>query len=90
MTSLSVENLRYIIFLIDSKIKEHDGKIFCSYKEAKEYASDCIAENYCDKVVMGMFSMSNQEREMLITKIDTIGFAVDKKDLNQLQLFSKK
>ena len=38
-------SLRYIIFLIDSKIKQHDGKIFCSYDEARKYASDCINDN---------------------------------------------
>lgn len=82
-------SLRYIVFLIDSKIKEHDGKIFCSYEQAREYVGDCIADDYADKAVIGMFCQDPNAREMLITMVETIGFARDKKDVNQLQLFSK-
>ena len=81
------DSARYILFLIDSKFKEHDGKIFCSFKEAKEYASDCITENYCDKAVIGMFLLNKYEKEMFISMIETIGFSGDKKYVNQLQLF---
>ena len=81
------DSARYILFLIDSKIKQHDGKIFCSHKEAREYASDCITENYCNKAVIGMFSMNTQAKEMIITMVETIGFAGDKKNINQLELF---
>ena len=84
---LLADSARYILFLIDSKIKQHDGRIFCSYKEAREYASDCITENYCDKAVIGMFSMNTQAKEMLITMVETIGFVGDKKNVNQLELF---
>lgn len=80
-------NLRYILFLIDSKIKQHDGKVFSSYEEARQYAADCINENYCDKAVIGMFNLDPNLKEMLITQIDTIGFTGDKKNINQLQLF---
>lgn len=84
---LLAESARYILFLIDSKFKEHDGKIFCSYKEAREYASDCIADKYCDKAVIGLFSLNTQEKEMFISMVETIGFVGDKKNVNQLQLF---
>ena len=80
-------SLWYILFLIDSKIKQHDGKIFCSYEEAKQYAIDCINDNYSDKAVIGMFSLDENLKEMLITKVETIGFVGDKKDINQLELF---
>jgi hypothetical protein len=80
-------NLRYILFLIDSKIKQHDGKVFVSYDEARQYAADCINENYCDKAVIGMFNLDSNLKEMLITQIDTIGFTGDKKNINQLELF---
>jgi len=82
-----ISSLRYIIFLIDSKIKQHDGKIFCSYNEARQYASDCINDNYSDKAVIGMFSLNPNSKEMLITMVETIGFSGDKKNVNQLQLF---
>jgi hypothetical protein len=32
-----IEAIRYIVFLIDSKIKQHDGKVFVSLDEAREY-----------------------------------------------------
>lgn len=80
-------SLRYILFLIDSKIKEHDGKIFCSYDEARQYASHCINDNYSDKAVIGMFCLDPNSKEMLITMVETIGFSGDKKNVNQLQLF---
>jgi hypothetical protein len=86
-TELDVKSLRYIIFLIDSKIKDHDGKVFCSYLDAKEYARDCMEDNYADKAVIGMFHMDPNHREMLISMVETIGFTGDKKNINQLKLF---
>ena len=73
-------NLRYIVFLIDSKIKDHSGKIFISLHNAKEYAKDLISENYADKAIIGMFYLIADSSEMLITMIETIGFPGDKKN----------
>lgn len=85
---LLADSARYILFLIDSKIKQHDGIIFCSYKEAREYAADCLKEGwFCDKAVIGMFSMDTEAKEMRITMVETIGFKGDKKNVNQLELF---
>jgi len=85
---LLADSARYILFLIDSKIKQHDGIIFCSYKEAREYATDCLKEDwYCDKAVIGMFSLDPQAKEMRITMVETIGFKGDKKNVNQVDLF---
>jgi len=82
------DSARYILFLIDSKIKQHDGIIFCSYKEAREYAADCLKDNwFCDKAVIGMFSLDTQAKEMRITMVETIGFKADKKNVHQLDLF---
>jgi len=78
---------RYIVFLIDSKFKQHDGRIFCSYKEAREYIGDCINENWCNKAVIGLFSLDPNAQEMMISKVETIGFTGDKKHVGQLELF---
>jgi len=83
----NASSLRYILFLIDSKVKQHDGKIFCSYEETRQYANDCINDNYSDKAVIGMFCLNPSSKEMLITMVETIGFSGDKKSINQLQLF---
>lgn len=85
----TAESIRYILFLVDSKYKQHDGKIFCSYNEAKEYADDCLSEKYVDKAVIGMFTLNAQHKQMLITMVETIGFTGDKKNVNQLELFKQ-
>lgn len=51
---MEVSNLRYIVFLIDSRIKEHDGKIFANYNDAKEYAQYAIKDSYSNKFIIGM------------------------------------
>lgn len=85
---MSTQNVRYIVLLIDSKSKDHDGKVFCSYKAAKEYATDCLSGNwFADKAAIGMFVLDAQAQEMNITHVETIGFKGDKKNVNQLQLF---
>jgi hypothetical protein len=82
--------IRYIAILIDSKIKEHDGKVFCSIDDAMEYAMNVINENYADRAVIGMFVIDMLARESIITMIDTLGFTGDKKKINQLKLFGVK
>lgn len=69
-----VRSLRYILFLIDSKHKEHDGKIFCSHRDALEYAHECIKEKHCDKAVIGMFCINPNAEEMFISMVETIDF----------------
>ena len=86
---IEATNLRYVLFLIDSKIKDHDGKIFSSVNDAKGYAKDTIADNYADKAVIGMFYLDSSSREMRITLVETIGFTGDKKQVEQLKLFKK-
>jgi flagellar motility protein MotE (MotC chaperone) len=81
------DKLRYIVFMIDSKTKDHDGKVFTVYKDAKEYAADIIESNYADKAVIGMFKLNEQCREMIISMVETIGFRGDKNKLRQLDLF---
>lgn len=87
MGILDVKNLRYIVFLIDSRVKQHDGYIFSSHKEAEDYANDAIKEKYSSKAVIGLFHIDLHCQEMMITKVDTIGFVGDKKKAHQLDLF---
>lgn len=89
MEKINVLNVRYIVFLIDSKIKDHDGKIFTSYNDAKDYVKSVINSYYSDKAVIGMFLLNQNLKEMNISHIDSIGFKNDKKDINQLSLFKK-
>jgi hypothetical protein len=79
--------LLYIVFCIDSKFQSHDGKVFPSLRDAREFAYDCMKDNYCDKFIIGQFIVENCE-SMLISAIETFGFATKIKDINQLSLFT--
>jgi len=85
---MELSNARYILFLIDSKIKDHHGKVFSSLKDAKYYAMDAMSEKYADKAVIGMFVWNDQARELLISMVETIGFKKDKTNIEQLKLFN--
>lgn len=84
---MEASNLRFIVFAIDSKYKDHDGKVFLSKKDAENFAVDLIKEKYSDKAIIGMFYNDSNAKEMLITLIQTLGFNGDKKNLDQLELF---
>jgi len=84
---LDPANLLYIVFIIDSKYKDHDGKVFRSFIDAHDFVKDTIEITYGEKFVIGTFYYDNN-REMVITSIETFGFANDKKHTNQLNLFA--
>lgn len=84
---MDIKNLRYILFLLDNKSKDHDGKIFCSLEECERIANIYLNEGYANHAVIGMFLMEPEKEDMQITMIETFGFTGDLKKLNQLQLF---
>ena len=86
MKPMEANKLRYIVMVLDTKSKEHDGKVFASYDEAREFASDYLNDKFCDKIVIGMFYHSDF-KEILITNIETFGFTGDNKNFNQSKLF---
>jgi hypothetical protein len=83
---MEANKLRYIVMVLDTKSKEHDGKVFASYDEAREFANDYLVDKFCDKIVIGMFYLSDF-KEILITNIETFGFTGDNKNFNQSKLF---
>jgi hypothetical protein len=78
---------RYILFLLDNNHKEHDGIVFKSLVDAKEYARDCIEDKYCTSFVIGMFTFDHLAERMHISYIESYGLPKDKKQINQLTLF---
>lgn len=94
---MNISNIRYIVFMLNpdvqqytssgAKIETHDGEIFCSLKEAQEYANDAIDDNLCTRFAIGMFHLDAQAQQMGITMIETFGFKNDRKNINQLELF---
>lgn len=86
MSEYKTENLRFIVFLLDNKYKDHDGKVFMSLIEAKEFALETMRDQYADKCIIGSFVELGQ-KEQMIHNIKTFGFKGDKKNLQQLELF---
>ena len=85
---MNLNDARYIVFCIDSKYKGHDGRIFSSLQDAKEFAKDTIKENFADKAVIGFFVWENGKQELSITLEETIGFKGDKTKVEEMQLFA--
>lgn len=73
----------------NQRIETHDGNIFCSLKEAQQYAMEAIEEKHCSRFAIGSFTWDNQAERMLINCIETFGFRNDKKNIGQMELFSK-
>lgn len=61
--------LSFIVMLIDSKHKQHDGIVYTTYQEAKEYVEMCLEDNYCDIAYIGTFE-NKQNQNCNITLIE--------------------
>lgn len=83
----NVEDLRFIVFILDSKIEQHDGKVFCTFQDARAFCQDCINDKYGSKFIIGSFVLTTH-REMNIEFIETFGLSTSKKKLEQLDLFA--
>lgn len=82
----SIIDIRYIVFCIDSKIAQHDGKVFSNLRDAKSFILDCSLDHYCSKFIIGSFTLNNS-KEMNIHLIETFGFNHSVKNINQLSIF---
>jgi hypothetical protein len=82
-----MNQLHYIVFLLDCKGKNHDGKLLKSYTAAKAFCKDVIDEHYADRIIIGTVMLDGNE-EMNIQLIETVGFKNDVKHFNQLNLFN--
>lgn len=83
------KELHHIVLLLDSDHKQHDGKVFKSYRGAKEWAREYMKPPFYDKVVIGCFAPFDGE-EANIHLIETFGFKKDVTNVEQLQLFTSK
>lgn len=93
---MDAKDLRYIVFLLNPEVPQflahrnvetHDGEIFCSLKEAKEYATKAIDDQYCTRFVVGMFVLNKDAEVMRISSVESFGFRHDRKNISQLTLF---
>ena len=85
----TIQNLRYIVFLIDNKYRDHDGRVFQRIQDAKEFLSDYHENGFFTQAVIGSFSLQDSEYSN-IHIIETIGFSKDKKNILQLDMFQQK
>lgn len=94
---MDAKDLRFIVFLLvtdfasfnsSGAIDKHDGEIFCSLEDAKEYATDAVKDGLCNRFVIGRFVVDINLSRMGITGVETFGFRNDRKNINQLDLFS--
>ena len=90
------KNLRYIVFLLDTNsasflssgaVDKHDGRIFSSLADARDYAVESIHDKLCNRFVIGIFLIDLHSNTMGITAIETFGFKKDRKNIIQLDLF---
>ncbi len=81
------EDLRFIVFVLDSKIEQHDGKVVTSMDDARKFVKDCIDEKWGEKMIIGSFVFNPDHREMNIGFIETFGLGTSKKNITQLDLF---
>ncbi|MDY0102808.1 MAG: hypothetical protein RBS07_07690 [Lentimicrobium sp.] len=80
--------LRFIVFLIDSRCIDHDGYIFSNIKDAREYAHDALTDEYCTSVIIASFIFGHEQREMMIHEVEKINAKAWKKNKKtQLDLF---
>jgi hypothetical protein len=85
---MSIDKLRYIVFLLDSTVDQHDGKVFCSIKDAREFCKDAIDDHYASKFIIGSFVLDGSS-EMNIEFIESFGLKTSPRKKEQLNLFSK-
>jgi hypothetical protein len=94
---INEKSLRYIVFLLNPgyqymsdgrRVDCHNGAVFCSLKDAQEYATGAIESHEATRFVIGSFVMDPHKPMMYICCIETHGFKGDRKYIGQLELFS--
>lgn len=84
---MDARDCRYVVLCIDTKAKDHEGRVFADLREARRMANEVISEGYADKAVIGMFVLKTDAMEMYVSHVEAIGFQGDKKNIDQLELF---
>lgn len=57
--------LRYVVFLMDSKSNDHDGKVFSSIQDVETYIDDAFVDYYCDEVIVASFTDESSRSQNL-------------------------
>ena len=86
--SMELTKLKWIVFVIDAKHKDHSGCVFSNYKDAREFVANMLDSDNKEKAIIGTFYLEPDYEHMNIQLIETIGFKGDGKTVNQLKFFS--
>lgn len=97
---MDTRDLRYIVFMLNPELRQHldgrridvhDGYVFKSLEQARDYAQDCLDDKLCTRFVIGVFINETDKYidRMYIDCVETFGFKHDKKKTDQLELFKK-
>jgi hypothetical protein len=84
---MELSDLKYIVFLLDCKHKQHDGKVCSSLEDARDFVHTYQEEKWATQFIIGTFLLEPGARDMNIQLIEPYGFKADKKHTNQLDLF---
>lgn len=79
--------IRFIVFLIDSRNNEHDGYIFASIQDARNYAHDSLNDNYCTSAILAEFIFEPEQREMMLHAIETINAKAYSRSKSKAKIF---
>jgi hypothetical protein len=87
--SIRVEDLRYIVFVLDSKIEQHDGKVFLYLHDIKKFLTECLEQKWGSKIIIGSFSEAYGYSRN-IEFIETLGLPASVKKIEELKIFNLK
>jgi len=87
--NMKVEDLRYIVFVLDSKIEQHDGKVFLLLGDVRKFIIDCLEQKWGSKIIVGSFVQA-YGLSMNIEFIETIGLPASEKKISKMQIFNQK
>lgn len=75
----STLDIRYVVFLIDSQYEQHEGIIFMSIEDAREYGYDALKEHMCNSVIIGWFVWENDNSHIYMHKVEKFNLTQMKK-----------
>jgi hypothetical protein len=84
---MDITDLRYIVFCIDSRYKQHEGVIVGSISEARREAQQLLDEYIGTKMILASFLLDPKNPVMYLNEVEVIDSKTSKKKLDQLDLF---
>ena len=84
---MSESDLRYIVFVIDGRMKQHEGVIVTSLQDARREAQEQLREMQGTKMILASFILDPKNPYMYLHEVEVIDSKTSERKLNQLNLF---